>query len=69
MMPVDTLTCAARYFFQRVGGCDVEFGILDLLDPKPNRLRKFLSVLVNFWLFCNNEYQDCIQVWLCLTYD
>jgi hypothetical protein len=61
-MPVDMLMLASRHFFQRVGGCDITFGLLDLLNPKSIRLRKFLSVLVNFWLFCNNQYGDFNQV-------
>jgi hypothetical protein len=59
---VDTLMVVTRSFLQRAGGCDILFGLLDLVDPKPVRLRKFLSVFVNFWLFCNSMFDDCKQV-------
>jgi hypothetical protein len=62
MMPVDNLMLASRYFFQKIGGCEITFGLLDLVDPKPIRIRKFLSSLVNFWLFCNNQYNATNEV-------
>jgi antitoxin component HigA of HigAB toxin-antitoxin module len=38
-----------------------DFGIMDLLRPTAKRTAKFISVLQNFWLFCNQRHQEADQ--------
>ena len=45
---------------------DTTFGIMDLLRPTAKRTQRFVSVLQNFWLFCNQRVAetDAVQVTL-----
>ena len=56
---VDTLKDAVSYFFDTVGHVErPAFGLLDLIEPEPKRTRRFLASMVNFWQFCNTNYED-----------
>lgn len=54
-LPLDILVVAVRNFLQKIEYKEINFGILDLVEPDSKRIRKFLNVFVNFWLFCNNQ--------------
>ena len=43
---------------------DTTFGIMDLLRPTAKRTQRFVSILQNFWLFCNQRVAetDAVQV-------
>jgi len=43
--------------YQICGDGNYNFGLNDLMNPDPKRTQKFLSVLINFWMFCNSVYQ------------
>ena len=55
MVPIMSLQAACVHLFNKLTG-NSDFGIMDLLNPTPKRTQKFLSVMQNFWLFCNNHY-------------
>ena len=38
------------------------FGLNDIIQPEPKRLRYFLSHFINFWLFCNAHYNQFSEV-------
>ena len=42
--------------YQICGGRNYNFGLNDLMNPDPKRTQKFLSVLINFWMFCNSVF-------------
>jgi len=58
---LDILVVAARKFFERIEFRDYSFGIMDIVNPQPKRIQKFLSQMVNFWLFCNSEFETIEQ--------
>jgi len=55
MVPIMSLQAGCVHLFDKLTG-NSDFGIMDLLNPTPKRTQKFLSVMQNFWLFCNNHY-------------
>jgi len=60
MIPVLNLLAACNYFFQRFD-CD-GFGIKDLVAPNPKRTQKYLSVLQNFYYFCESQSERVNEV-------
>jgi len=56
IIPILSLQAACVHLFTNLAG-DTSFGIMDLINPKPKKTQKFLSLMQNFWLFCNNQYQ------------
>ena len=61
IIPILSLQAACTHLFEKLTG-DTSFGISDLINPKPKKTQKFLSVLQNFWLFCNNQYVHVTKV-------
>ena len=47
---------------------DTTFGIMDLLRPTAKRTQRFVSVLQNFWLFCNQRVAETDAVQVTLVY-
>lgn len=58
---LDILVVATRKFFQRIQYNEITFGIMDVVEPEPKRIRRFFCVFVNFWLFCNNQFETLKQ--------
>ena len=56
IIPILSLQAACVHLFTNLAG-DTSFGIMDLINPKPKKTQKFLSLMQNFWMFCNNQYQ------------
>ena len=61
--PAICIMVAARKFFDCLVDATNEdsgmvFGMNDLLEPDPKRLRYFLSQFVNYWLVCNYYYEE-----------
>ena len=63
--PAILIMVAARKFFDTLAEATgdasdtaIEFGLNDLLAPEPRRLKFFLSHFINYWLFCNNNYEE-----------
>jgi len=56
-----SLQAAVFYLLNRLLGTS-DFGVMDLLHPTSKRTQKFLSVMKNFWLFCNDQYEDVNKV-------
>jgi len=61
---LDILVILTKDFFKRIlsdRNLDITFGIMDIVQPDVKRVRKFLSIFVNFWLFCNSNYEMATQ--------
>ena len=63
--PAVLIMTAARKFFNTLAEATGDatdtafvFGLNDLLAPEPRRLKFFLSHFINYWLFCNNNYEE-----------
>jgi len=61
MVPIMSLQAACVHLFEELMG-DTSFGMMDLLNPTARRTQKFLSVLQNFWNFCNYQYKDVAKI-------
>jgi len=61
MVPIMSLQAACVYLFTKLTG-DNGFGIMDLINPTAKRTQRFLSVMQNFWLFCNSQWQHVEQI-------
>lgn len=58
MLPLVSLQAACTNMLNQIcGDGNYNFGLNDLMNPDPKRTQKFLSVLINFWMFCNSVYQ------------
>jgi len=59
---IDTLMMISRKFMQTISSSNtMQLGIMDFVRPESKRVRKFLSIFVNFWLFCNSNYEMATQ--------
>jgi len=59
---IDTLMIISRKFMQTISNSNnMQLGIMDFVQPQSKRVRKFLSIFVNFWLFCNSNYEMATQ--------
>jgi len=58
---LDILVILTRDFFKRILSHSDTFGIMDIVQPDVKRVKKFLSIFVNFWLFCNSNYEMATQ--------
>jgi len=61
MLPTLTLQAAVSSLVHRLVG-DSTFSIMDLLRPTKSRTQMFVSVLQNFWLFCNQRMAETDRV-------
>ena len=61
ILPVLSLQAACTYVFTRLMG-DTTFGIMDLQNPSAKRTHKFISVLQNFWMFCNMNHPKVQEI-------
>jgi len=61
MLPTLTLQAAVSSLVSRLVG-DSTFSIMDLLRPTKSRTQMFVSVLQNFWLFCNQRVAETDRV-------
>ena len=61
MLPTLTLQAAVSSLVHRLVG-DSTFSIMDLLRPTKSRTQMFVSVLQNFWLFCNQRVAETDRV-------
>jgi len=61
MIPIMSLQAACVHLLGKLMG-DSGFGIMDLLNPTPRRTQRFLSVMQNFWLFCNSQWTNVEQI-------
>lgn len=57
MIPTLSLQAGCSYLVTKLVG-DTSFGIMDLLRPTAKRTQRFVSVLQNFWLFCNQRVAE-----------
>jgi len=55
LLPTLALQSAVSNLLTKVTGQQSTFGLQDLRNPHPKRTRKYLSILQNFWLFCNEH--------------
>merc|ERR1711974_493017 len=55
VLPVISLQAAMQDLLSKIGG-DVNFSIHDLIEPKAKRFKRFLTILVNFYLFSDEQY-------------
>jgi len=60
-IPTLNLLAAINHIFSKFG-C-IGFGIQDLISPTAKRTQKYISVIQNFWSFCNQQVDnvDAIQ--------
>jgi len=57
----DDLLVALDYFFKSINhGKTINLG--DLMEPEGKRTRRFLSAIVNYWYFCNSNFQMFSEV-------
>eukprot|EP00092_Neocalanus_flemingeri_P039043 GFUD01042502.1.p1 GENE.GFUD01042502.1~~GFUD01042502.1.p1 ORF type:complete len:450 (+),score=180.21 GFUD01042502.1:281-1630(+) len=61
MIPIMSLQAACVHLFTKLTG-DSGFGIMDLINPTAKRTQRFISVMQNFWLFCNNQWAHVEQI-------
>lgn len=61
MVPVLSLQAAVTHLLNKLVG-NTDFGVTDLLRPQAKRTQNFLSVMQNFWMFCNGQYNDVERV-------
>ena len=55
VLPVISLQAAMQDLLTKIGG-DVNFSIHDLISPTQRRFKRFLSIMINFYRFSENEY-------------
>jgi len=55
MISILSLQAACQHLFSKLIG-EGSFGVMDLVNPNPKKTQKFVSILQNFWLFCNSQY-------------
>ena len=41
----------------------ISFGMNDLLQPESKRMKYFLSHFINYWLFCNSQYDVFLEIY------
>lgn len=60
MIPTLSLQAGLVDLIGSLAGKDsfVDFGIMDLLKPTTKRTARFISVMQNFWLFCNQRHEE-----------
>ena len=61
VLPVISLQAAMQDLLTKIGG-DVNFSIHDLISPKTKRFKRFLTILINFYRFSENEYSKVEEI-------
>jgi len=55
LLPTLAMQSAVSNLLTKVTGQQSTFGLQDLRNPHPKRTQKYLSILQNFWNFCNEH--------------
>jgi len=60
MLAILSLQAACHNILEHISGTTT-FSLSDLLNPHPKRTQRFLSVLQNFWTFCNSINNNVVD--------
>jgi len=56
------INVVCQKFFRSINCTEMNFGLSDLTQPDGVRLRRFLFIMANFWIFCNHNYPQVDEV-------